>query len=510
LTTFFLKAENLLIVVHVIKNQIKKTHVKIVLVVVSAVSVIIFLFNLLDQKFLASIFPQLRMFDRALAASQASLSLGENQSVTTGQTFEVPLIVNADGPIGGIDTDITFNHTKIQLVSVNTSDQSAFKYVLTSAQTASNNLSDAINSANDTGSLKISFIAFDQSTGLSTIPSTTLSDHQVAKFTFTAIATGETQIQLNHSVGLTTDSNVAATSPVRDILQSVQGLSLTIKSPQQTSAAPTIVATVNPTTQATIRPTTAATQQPTIKPPSPNPSSTATNTPAPSLTGNTPAPTQASNPPSLNHGLAFNGRNQIFRASQPLPVMQSFTAEAILRPTRRSATGIVIVAGDDNNGWSLELNSGRPIFWMADTNGTWSSFQLNTRLAARRWYHLSATYDKGTVRIFLDGNSFNVSRNLPASYNAGAIFQLGGYRGYPHFTGIIDSVRVSNKAIYQSNYSAPTFLDNQPGTTVVLYQLNEGAGQKSVNSTNSNQYLGVLGNETTGDTYDPSWVVVQR
>ena len=73
----------------------------------------------------------------------------------------------------------------------------------------------------------------------------------------------------------------------------------------------------------------------------------------------------------------------------------------------------------------------------------------NTLLKTRRWYHVAGAWDGNNVRIYVDG----VLDNYPPDTRTGKIWidsrplYLGGRPGEDYFDGIIDNVRIYNRAL---------------------------------------------------------------
>lgn len=169
------------------------------------------------------------------------------------------------------------------------------------------------------------------------------------------------------------------------------------------------------------------------------------------------------------------------------------------------------MAGDDNNGWSLEMLRGRAIFWMADRQGTWSRLTHPRVMPLNSWNHIAVTYDNGQAKIYVNGALENASKRLSSEYNPAPIFQIGGLQRYPHFNGLIDSVRISKGNLYaQNTFNAPTFMSPSSDQTLVLYQFNEATGQIINNSALPQEYKAVLGSTDKTEGVDPTWIKIQR
>lgn len=202
--------------------------------------------------------------------------------------------------------------------------------------------------------------------------------------------------------------------------------------------------------------------------------------------------------------MQFDGTNDLASAGQVIGT-GPLTIEAWVRPAINSETGVVIVGADDNAGWSLELASGRAIFWMF--NGSqWRSLQHSTILQANQWYHIAVTYSAGSVRVFVNGNASTAS--TLGTLTQGPWLRFGGLTGYPFYNGVIDEVRISNSVRYSANFTPPASLALD-ANTIGLWRFNEGSGQTTLDASPSGNNA-VLGTTTGTETSDPVWIGVTR
>lgn len=258
------------------------------------------------------------------------------------------------------------------------------------------------------------------------------------------------------------------------------------------------------------------------------PTATPTNTPLPPTATNTPAPTDTPTPgpsptptntllptstptntpiPPANSALTFDGANDFVAAARSVNASR-FTVEAWVRPAGASANGIMLAEADDNNGWSLELDAGRPILWLS-TNVGWQGVLYPTALPAGQWAHVAAVYDNGAVRLFVNGVA-----TTPATVGATLRITTGGLRmggvpGYTYFAGALDDVRLSSSVRYTANFTPPATLPSPDVDTLAQWALDEGAGQTVVDAS-VNARNGVLGASTATGADDPTWGAANR
>jgi phosphodiesterase/alkaline phosphatase D-like protein len=202
-----------------------------------------------------------------------------------------------------------------------------------------------------------------------------------------------------------------------------------------------------------------------------------------------------------NYALSFDGSNDIVRAGQ-VPGTGPLTIEAWVRPDEDNADGLMIVGTDDTAGWSLELNGGQLTFWLY-TNQGWQFVRHSTELQAGQWYHVAATYESGTARVFVDGVASTGAS--VGTLTQGPTLSIGGYGSYPFFAGTIDEVRISDVVRYSSDFVPSNEPFSSDANTLGLWHFDEGAGQTAADaSTLAND--GTLGSTVNADTADPTWV----
>ncbi len=109
--------------------------------------------------------------------------------------------------------------------------------------------------------------------------------------------------------------------------------------------------------------------------------------------------------PGANSALQFDGVNDFLSAGASAgggPV----TVEMWLRPSAANETGIVLLGGNEDSGWSFEMENGRIVFWVR-TNQGWQSGSHPTVLqSAGVWYHVAATYNAGVLQHLCQRSGF--------------------------------------------------------------------------------------------------------
>lgn len=227
------------------------------------------------------------------------------------------------------------------------------------------------------------------------------------------------------------------------------------------------------------------------------PTATFTPTPVPPTPTNTPTPATGA-----NYALQFDGVNDFLSAGSSVgggPV----TVEMWLRPAAANETGIVVLGGNDDSGWSLEMENGRIVFWVR-TNQGWQSNTHPTVLQSGVWHHVAATYGSSSIRTFVNGQASTASA-AGATLTQGPLLQMGAFANYPAFAGALDDVRISNVVRYTGNFTTPTTPHAVDANTVDLWRFNEGAGQTAADSAGTPNNA-TLGASNQADAADPVWV----
>ena len=218
-------------------------------------------------------------------------------------------------------------------------------------------------------------------------------------------------------------------------------------------------------------------------------------------------PTATATPVQVrNYALMFDGDDDVVVLA-PVDHADVLTVEFWVRPAASLMEAIIVNQADADNGWSFELNAGRPSFWIATARG-WQVARHSTRLVAGTWYHVAATYDNGAVRVFVNGQP-GAAATLGGGLRTAGDLRFGGIPGYGRFAGALDDVRISQIARYATQFTPSISLPAANADTLGQWAFDEGRGQTTADgSTTGNQ--GQLGLSVTSDDADPTWIVAER
>lgn len=117
------------------------------------------------------------------------------------------------------------------------------------------------------------------------------------------------------------------------------------------------------------------------------------------------------------------------------------------------------------------------------------------------WHHVAATYDAGTVRLFVDGiekHESNIPTGISADFTGPLVIGRAAYAKGFHFKGYIDEVHLSKTARYSVDF-VPQHVFEPDADTVALFRFEE-TGQQVIDSTGKHDgWLGFDGVQSGDD-----------
>ena len=200
-------------------------------------------------------------------------------------------------------------------------------------------------------------------------------------------------------------------------------------------------------------------------------------------------------PSNAYYSGSFNGTSSYVQVpnSTSLNITGAITVEAWVKVNSIGAYQDIITResyAQSGTGGGYELsvtNLGKPRFDLYQGPTSWTPVVGATTMTAGAWHHVAGVFDGSQMRIYLNGvldGTFNTT-NGPASGTSS--LKLGRTSGGSYFGGLIDEARVSNAAVYTSNFTPQTHL-TASGSTKGLWKFDA----QSINDSSGNANHGTL------------------
>jgi len=182
--------------------------------------------------------------------------------------------------------------------------------------------------------------------------------------------------------------------------------------------------------------------------------------------------------------LSFNGFDSqaVIKSSATFDFKQAMTVEAWVKCNIIDSWEQASVVSDfiqEQHNWKIGLTKSGSIRFDIYSNQTNSCSVYGGGLIVNKWYHITGTYDGTYIRIFLDGVLIAEKEwSFTLDYNSRKInigFEPVNIR---HFNGIIDEVRLYNRAISEVEiaYSYSNKIPLNNSGLVAWWRMDEGAG----------------------------------
>ena len=160
--------------------------------------------------------------------------------------------------------------------------------------------------------------------------------------------------------------------------------------------------------------------------------------------------------------LSFNGTDNVvlIPSSASLNLSAAMTLEAWVRPSANQTDWRAIVQ-KDVDAYYLYASSDDPLFPYGGGNigGVDNGVGSNTAIAVGAWAHVAMTYDGAQLRIWVNGVEAAAPRAKSGAIETNTnLLRIGGVGGaFPeghYFQGLIDEVRIYNRALSEAEIQA--------------------------------------------------------
>lgn len=224
----------------------------------------------------------------------------------------------------------------------------------------------------------------------------------------------------------------------------------------------------------------------------------------------------------LNNYLQFDGVDDFVNLNNMDVSGSAITLEAIINSSDlsncpdydcRIISKSTSASGDDHYWMLSTINyvGSTYLRFRLKTNGTTTTqFASIGAMSNNTWYHVAATYNGATMKIYLDGAEVgSTPKTGTITTNSAVPSWIGGNPPVVNnrpWHGAIDEVRIWNTARTQAQLQANKnneLTGNESGL-LAYYKFNEGNGQTAYDQAGTNN--AVLGSTTTPDGNDPTYI----
>jgi hypothetical protein len=160
--------------------------------------------------------------------------------------------------------------------------------------------------------------------------------------------------------------------------------------------------------------------------------------------------------------LSFDGTNDYvsINDSNSLDLTNRMTLEAWIKPTANSGWRTVLMKENGSElayGMYARESSNRPSGWIRPnpTSGSSKTVTGTSALPLNAWTHLVTTYDGTNLRLYINGTLNKTTAITGTMYTSSNPLKIGGNSMWgEYYAGLIDEVRVYNRALTQSEIQA--------------------------------------------------------
>ncbi len=130
--------------------------------------------------------------------------------------------------------------------------------------------------------------------------------------------------------------------------------------------------------------------------------------------------------------------------SEAIGIGGSVTLEAWIKPMRK-AHGEAMLLGEEYGTYVVTYYNGEQVYWYLSGGGN----NVRAKLSLNRWYHVMATFDGTRMTWWVNGRRAGSQDSNHKTYQPGGHFRIGtkGSPKSPKFKGLVDRVRVYNRAV---------------------------------------------------------------
>ncbi len=165
----------------------------------------------------------------------------------------------------------------------------------------------------------------------------------------------------------------------------------------------------------------------------------------------------------VNEALDFNGSSDFATLADDddFDVTTALTIAVWIFPDFNTGRDFIIQKRDGTNfpmNYGLEINSERAEFWTHDSVNGFSGAESDSDITLSAWNHVAATYDAGTVKMYLNGSEVTWTLNGNAFLSAlvpnTELLSVGASDvGSSRFDGKIDDLRFYKSVLSSANIS---------------------------------------------------------